>query len=208
MSLRGAGRPGVVSVKESSRGPSWLRPPPRAPAARGELRTARGPGSGSRTVRPLCRWGRYRRCASPGDCAPDPRPPVRDGVPSDRRRGKPGTPAPRRPRFPPRLPGPSRYAGLGRTRWGLRGRHSGSVRAAGSAARAAQPPAPPGSLGVAPARRRLDAEVAVLPFSGRRKRAGGRAGGGAGSAHFCAPQASVWPPRSDVDPPAPDLNRP
>lgn len=38
------------------------------------------------------------------------------------------------------------------------------------------------------------------------KRAGGREKA-PGPAHIRAPRAGVWPPRSDVDPPAPDLNR-
>lgn len=209
MSLRGAGRPGVVSVKESSRVPSWLRPPPRAPAARSELRTARGPGSGSRSARPPRRRGRRRRCASPGGRAADRRPPARDRAPRDRHRGKPGTPCSLLPRVPSPPAGPGRDAGPA-----LPGRWLGPGRTFRSPGR----PAPAVSVGAgcgprsAPTRAggadRTRRSPSFLSVAGASEPAGRRAGRGAESSAHCAPRASVWPPRTDVDPPAPDLSRP
>lgn len=161
-----------------------------APSAASAGSAGRAPAG----ARPRQRLPLRSRCASPGDRAPDSRPPFRDGVPGDQRRGKPGTPARRgRPRFPPRLPGPSRDAGLGRTRRGLRRHDSAWVRAAGSAARAAQPPPPPGRWVWPPLGADLTRRSPSFLSRARASRpAGGRAGGGAGlSLHLRAPGERV-----------------
>lgn len=213
MSLRGAGRPGVVRAKESSRGPSRLRPPPRAPAARGKLRTARGPGSGSCSAHPPRSRGRHHRCTYPRDRdrAPDRGPQSGTECPAVGREVSSGPLA-----AAAWSPLPARRARAGTQDSDGRGGACAAGTVARSGSHVPQPelPSPRRLSGRwvwpplgADAGDRTRRSPSFLSLAGAIEPAGGREEAAPGPLPLCAPWESLWPPRSDVDPPAPDLNR-
>lgn len=212
MSLRGAGRPGVVSVKESS-----PRAEPAAPSAASAGSAGRAPDGARPRQRlllgpPSAPQGPPPPPSLPaGNRAPDPRP--RSGTEwlalgTEVSPGSPAAAASRDP-VPARPPGSGRDAArpaqLGR--WLSPGRAIRSLsRPAPAASRGAGcgPRAAPTRAGRADRTRR---SPSCLSRAGTGERAGGREEA-PGAAQIRAPRASVWRRRSDVDPPAPDLNRP